>query len=382
MKMKRLLGAAFMSAALMISSQAKAETGVSSGEILFGQTAAIGGPASALGIGMRDGINAAFAEANGKGGVHGRKLKLVTLNDGYEPDKAIANMNSLISEQGIFAHIGAVGTPTSKAIAPIACDNKVPFVGPFTGAGFLREMPCVVNIRGTYCQEAETWVKHLTEDLGAKNIAILYQDDSFGRVGLDCTKKALSKRGMSLAAEGKYKRNTTAVKGAVVAIKKGKPDAIVTVGAYKPIAAFIKTAHKVGLNVPILNISFTGSKALAGELGSDTDKVVITQVVPFPFDTSIPLVAAYQAALGGKEPGFVSLEGYMVGRLAIAALEKAGKDVTRQGFLDAFTGTHDLGGASLTYNMPADNQGMEDIFLTLVKSGGQFESLDSLSGLK
>ncbi len=370
-------------AAATISFAAQAENGVTDGEITFGQTAAIGGPASALGTGMRDGINAAFKEVNAAGGVHGRTLKLITLDDGYEPDKAIANINKLIDEDKVFAHIGAVGTPTSKAIASIACDKNVPFVGPFTGAGFLRNMECVANVRASYCQEAETWVKHLTEDLGAKNIAIMYQDDSFGRVGLDCTKKALEKRSMTLAGEGTYQRNTTAVKGGVVKIKKANPDAIVTVGAYKPIAAFIKTARKVGLNVPILNISFTGSKALAKELGDQTDKVVVTQVIPFPFDASTDLVKQYQAALGG-DAGFVSLEGYVVGRVAVEALKKAGKDLSRDAFLSAFTGKHDLGGVTLEYNMPADNQGLDNVWLSVVDHAAPngFKSLNDLSSLK
>ena len=263
----------------------------------------------------------------------------------------------------------------------------MPFVGPFTGAGFLREMDCVVNIRGSYCAEAETWVKHLTEDLGAKNISLLYQDDGFGRVGLDCVNQALDKRGMKLASSGKYKRNTVAVKGAVANIKKGNPDAIVTVGAYKPVEEFIKIAHQVKMNVPILNVSFTGSNALAQELGGkDAEKVVITQVVPFPFDASLPLVGEYQNALKSYDaslnPGFVSLEGYLVGRITIESLKKSGKDLNRNAFLNAFTGTHDLGGVELTYNMPSDNQGKDDIYLTSVNNDGTFASLNSLKELK
>lgn len=371
--------------AVLASGPAFAENGVSEGEIVFGQTAAFEGPASALGTGMKQGILAAFKKANDAGGVNGRQLVVKHLDDGYEPDKAIENAKALIDQDKVFALIGPVGTPTSKAIQPIASENKVPFIGPFTGAGFLRDpyKPYVINVRGSYGQEAETWIKHLTEDLGAKNIAILYQDDSFGRAGLSGVKAALDKRGMTLAAEGTYTRNTTAVKGALVNIKKSNPDAVVTVGAYKPIAAFIKTARQLKLDVPILNISFTGSKALAAELGDQTDNVIITQVVPFPFDASIPLVAEYQEALkasdAAAEPGFVSLEGYMVGKLTVEALKKVGGDVTRQSFIDAVknTGTFDLGGVSLVYG-EGDNQGMDDVFLTTINSDGSFNSVSSL----
>jgi branched-chain amino acid transport system substrate-binding protein len=334
---------------------------------------------------MKEGLLAAFKEVNDAGGINGRMLNIKYLNDGYEPEKAIANTNALINDDKVFALIGAVGTPTSKVIQPITSEAKVPLIGPFTGAGFLRSpyKRYVVNVRGTYGQEAETWIKHLTEDLGAKRIAILYQDDSFGRAGLSGVQAALDKRGMTLVGEGTYARNTTAVKGAVLAIKKSNPDAIVTVGAYKPVAEFIRTAHKVGMNMPILSISFTGSKALAKDLGAEANDSIITQVVPFPFDISLPLVAAYQNALkaydANIEPGFVSLEGYMVGKLTVEALKNVSGDLTRESFLDAFAavGAFDLGGVTLTYGTD-DNQGMDDVYLTSIQADGSFKALENL----
>ena len=182
----RALLASVVSMSLTTSIAVKAETGVSGDAILFGQSAAMDGPAAALGNGMNEGIMAAFAEANRNGGVGGRQLQLNAYDDGYEPERAIEQTNKLIQQDQVFALIGGVGTPTSKAAQPIATEANVPYIGPFTGAGFLRnpELTNVVNVRGTYDQETETWIKHLTEDLGYDRIAILYQDDSFGRVGL------------------------------------------------------------------------------------------------------------------------------------------------------------------------------------------------------
>ncbi len=386
MKLLRKLAAGGILGAILAAGPLQAAPGVDDGRILFGQSAALGGPAAALGTGMRLGIMAAFKEANDAGGVNGRKLELKSYDDGYEPDRAIANTNKLIDEDQVFALIGAVGTPTSKATQPIATAKKVPFLGPFTGAGFLRkkENSNVINVRATYDQETEAWIKHLTEDLGFKNIAILYQDDGFGRVGLAGVKKAMEKRGLKLSAEGTYPRNTTAVKKALLAIRKARPEAVVMVGAYKPIAAFIKLAHKAKMNPVFVNISFVGSSALSKELGKDGAGVVITQVVPFPWDTSLPVVAAYQKALKAydskAEPGFVSLEGYIVGRLTVEALKKAGKDLSRQAFLDAVynTGRFDFGGAVLEYG-PGDNQGMSDVFLTIIQPDGSFKAVDKLS---
>ncbi|RMD62156.1 MAG: ABC transporter substrate-binding protein [Alphaproteobacteria bacterium] len=362
-----------------------ADPGVFPDRIVLGQSAAFEGPASALGQGMRLGLQAAFKEANDAGGVHGRKIELITYDDGYEPDKAIANTKKLIEQDQVFALIGEVGTPTSKATQPIATAAQVPFIGPFTGAGFLRnpELVNVVNVRATYDQETEAWIEHLTTDLGIKKIAILYQDDSFGRVGLAGVQKAMKKRGMNLVAEATYPRNTTAVKSALLTIRKADPEAVVMVGAYKPVAEFIKLAHKIKMDPVFVTISFVGSKALAKELGSDGAGVVITQVVPFPEDTSIPLVAAYHKALKAidpqAEPGFVSLEGYMVGRLFVEALSKAGAEPTRTTLLDAVyqTGRFDLGGVTLSYG-PGDNQGMDQVFLSVIEADGTFKAVDRL----
>lgn len=385
MKIDRFLAAAALGLGLGAGGPAIADPGVTADRILFGQSAALDGPASALGQGMRLGLLAAFEEANRKGGVLGRKLELLSKDDGYEPERAVDNTHALIEQDQVFALIGPVGTPTSKAAQPIATDAAVPFVGAFTGAGFLRDpaLGNVINLRGTYEAETEAWVEHLTKDLGYTRIAILYQDDSFGRAGLSGVQKALEKRGMALAAEGTYQRNTVAVKQALMEIRKAQPEAVAIVGAYKPAAEFIRLSRKLKFEPTFLNISFVGSLALAKDLGADGAGVVVTQVVPFPWDASIPAVADYQAALKAHdpaaEPEFVSLEGYLVGRLAIAALEKAGAEPTRQSFLDAIygAGALDLGGVTLTYG-PGDNQGMDRVFLTVIEPDGSFRAVERL----
>jgi ABC-type branched-subunit amino acid transport system substrate-binding protein len=381
-----LTAALALLAAPLLQGPAQAENGVSANSILFGQSAALEGPAAALGTGMRLGIEAAFAEANAAGGVKGRTLELISKDDGYEPEASVANTKTLIEEDRVFALIGPVGTPTSKATQPIATDAGVPYIGPFTGAGFLRapELTNVVNLRNTYDAETAAWIHHLTEDLGFERIAILYQDDSFGRVGLDGVTKALDAKGMSLAAEGTYQRNTVAVKSALLEIRKADPQAVVIVGAYKPAAEFIRLAKTLKMESVFVNISFVGSKALAEELGEHGDGVVITQVVPFPWNGEIPVVADYQAALSAyapdEEPGFVSLEGYLVGRLAVEALQRVEGQPTRKAFLDAIYngGAFDFGGVTLTYG-PGDNQGSDEVYLTVIEPDGTFKSVQSLS---
>ena len=366
------------------NSKAFAENGVFTDKIVFGQVAALEGPAKALGLGMREGILAAFGEINRAGGINGRKLELNSVDDGYEPEKTIEAIKKLITEEKVFALVGAVGTPTSKAGQPIATDAKVPFIGPFTGAEFLRNPynRYVVNVRSSYFQETEAWIEHLTKDLGISKIAILYQDDAFGLAGLEGVKIAMAKRDMSLVASGAFKRNTTAVKSALLDIMKGQPEAVVTVGPYKPIAEFVKVARQQEFNPIVLAISFVGSDALARELGSDGAGVVISQVVPFPWDASIPVVASYQAAMQAmktdSKPGFVSLEGYLVGQLVVEALKRMPEEPTREAFLDMIAkGGFDLGGVKLNY-APDKNQGMDQVFFTVLQRDGSFRPLTRL----
>ena len=198
--------------------------GVSDERVLFGQSAAFSGPASELGLNMRLGIQAAFEEANATGGVHGRRLELTTLDDAYEPEAAITNTKQLIEQENVFALIGAVGTPTSRSAVPVAVEANTPYLAPFTGAAFLRGEDLhdvVINLRASYNQETEEMVARLTNDLGVSRIALLYQDDSYGRAGYNGVQAALERRGMTLAAVGVYPRNTTAVKTAMLDLARG-----------------------------------------------------------------------------------------------------------------------------------------------------------------
>ena len=373
----------FILCALTSLEPIKAESGVYQDRIVFGQSAALNGPAAALGQGVRDGIQAAFKEANDAGGVHGRELELVARDDGYEPERAITNVKRLVEQDKVFAIIGEVGTPTSRAVQPITTEAGVPFFGPFTGAEFLRNpsLNNVINVRASYHQETETWTRHLVDNLGLKRIAILYQDDSFGRAGLEGLRRALKNRDLELIAEGTYMRNTTAVKRGLLAIRKAKPQAVAIVGAYEPSAEFIRIARRLGLNAVFVNISFVGSEALAEELGADGEGVIVSQVVPLPHDQTVPIVADYNralAALGSElEPGFVSLEGYIVGRLAVAALEASGPEVTRESLLATIksVGNFDLGGIELSFG-PGDNQGMDAVFLTTLKNDGRYHAVE------
>ena len=365
------------------------EPGVFDDYILFGQSAAFSGPANELGINMRLGIKAAFHEVNQRGGVNGRQLELKVMDDAYEPEAAIANTKQLIEDR-VFALIGAVGTPTSRSATPIAAEEGIPYVAPFTGAAFLRdpEWENIVNLRASYNQETEEMVERLTQDLGVERISVMYQDDSYGRAGYNGVTSALDRRGMELVSVGLYPRNTLSVKTGLLDLRQGNPEAVIIIGAYQPVAAVISWARYMGMDPIFMTVSFVGSNALAEELSSKELRssgagVFVTQVVPFPTDTSITVVQSYHRALSefasAAEPGFVSFEGYLAGRLAIAALERCGPDVTRICFLDIIRDEEpfDLDGFEIGYG-PGDNQGSDSVFLTVIGRDGAYRPISTL----
>ena len=336
---------------------------------------------------MKAGILAAFKEVNDKGGVNGRRLELQSLDDAYEPEAAVANTQQLI-EEGVFALIGAVGTPTSQSAVPVTEANDVPYMAPMTGAEYLRDNTrhTVINLRASYYQETEEMVERLTTDMGYDRIAILYQDDSFGRAGLQGVLLALERRELSAVGKGVFPRNTIAVKTALLDLRAIEPQAVIIVGPYKPTATFIKWARRLGMDPIFMTLSFVGSNALARELGAEGSGVLVTQVVPFPTGDTINASALYRAALKAYdpavEPGFISFEGYLAGRLAAYVVFQCGKQVSRD-CINSVLRTDDsisLDGFKLRYGKN-DNQGSDRVFLTAIGPDGRYSPVTSLTSV-
>ncbi len=366
------------------ASSIQAQEGITPTQILIGQVCALNGPAQGLGQELKAGAAAYFDFINSQGGVHGRTIKLVSLDDGYEPEKTIAATKQLLEQEKVFALFGYVGTPTSSAAVPLAKAAQVPFFGPFTGAEFLRNPVSenVYNVRASYFQETELQVHELVDGLGKKNIAVFYQDDNYGKAGLGGAQKAMRKRGLDVSATGTYTRNTVEVKAGLAPIQAAKPDAVILIGTYKACAAFIKTAKAAGLKSIFLNVSFVGSIPLAKELGSDGEGVFVTQVVPLPWDASVPLVKEYQANLKkhslAADFSFGSLEGYLDAKVFVEGLRAAGKSLTRASLMAAFDKMKnvDCGGVAVDFG-PQDHQGLEKVYLTVIQNGS-FKQIHSL----
>lgn len=355
----------------------QAEEGVTDREILVGQFAAFSGPASQLGLRMQAGIKAYFTAVNAAGGINGRTLKLVSRDDGYEPAKAAEAVKALIKDDKVFALIGSVGTPTGLAAAPILSEEKVPLVGMFTGAQALREPfnRQIFHVRASYFDETERIVQHLTT-LGIKKIAVFYQNDAYGKAGLEGVERALTKRQLKPTATATVERNTVDVAKAVDTIVAAQPEAVVQVGAYKAVASFIKQARAKGYGGQFFNVSFVGSKALADELGDVGQGVVISQVVPFPYTPASTIVRDYQqhmTAAGDKEFDFSSMEGYLTARVFVEGLRKAGRTPTRESLITGLESMRDLdlGGFTISFS-PKNRQGSTFTDLTIVGRGGRF----------
>ena len=353
---------------------AQATEGISVSEIKLGMVNAQTGPASGLGKGMRSGAEAMFKAVNAKGGVNGRMINLVVGDDGYEPNKSVDETLKMIEQEKVFSLFGYVGTPTTNAALPIIKEMEIPLLGAFTGAMSLRQPvnKQVFNVRASYDDEAEALVAHFIAK-GAKTVAVFHQDDSFGAAVLSGTEKALKKRNMSVQTKGVFQRNTLAVKTGLATMLDAKPDAVVMVGPYAPLATFIKEARAAGLRSQLATVSFVGTDNLVAEIGKEGDGVVISQVVPFPEDNDLPLQRECREALAahnGEKLGFVNFEGCITAKVALTALERAGKEPTRAELIKALRGLNgvDLGGMKLAYTED-NHQAFKEVFLTQIQGG-------------
>ena len=329
-----------------------------SDKIVLGQSAPFTGPAAQLGIQYNAGAQLWFSQVNASGGIGGRQLEIVQLDDGYDPERCAENTRKLI-DRDVLALFGYVGTPTSIAALPLALKAKVPFIAPFSGAMALRNPvhSQVFHVRASYNDETALIVKQLN-NLGLRKIAVFYQNDAYGKAGLDGVTAALAKLGSAPVATAVVERNSVDVAAAVATINAAMPDAVVQISAYKTCAAYIRSARKAGYGGQFFNVSFVGTKALSDELGKDAAGVVISQVVPSPFVQSNGLVREYNEAVqkagNGATANYSSLEGYLAARVLVDGLRRGGK-ATREGLVSGLEGLGSQSFGGLTVNFSKSN---------------------------
>jgi ABC-type branched-subunit amino acid transport system substrate-binding protein len=369
--------------------------GVTDNEIRFGISAAFTGSAKELGNQMKLGIETAFNLINDSSGIHGRQLRLVAADDGYEPMRAAETMNELYEKQQVFGFVGNVGTPTAVVALPYALERRTLFFGAFTGAGLLRRDPpdrYVFNYRASYAEETDAVVRYLVKMRGLRpeQIAVFAQQDAYGDSGFAGVAKAM--RALRGGNEGAilrldYKRNTLDVDDAVARLRAHKIPikAIVMVGAYRSCAKFIEKTRDVYPGMIYTNVSFVGSTSLADELmllgPRYANGVIVTQVVP-AVDSYASAILKYKTALAkyfpGVLPDYVSLEGYVAGSLLLEGLKRAGRQLDTEKLVEALETVRDFDmglGAPISFG-PTEHQGSHKVWGTQLNEYGRYQAID------
>jgi len=355
------------------SSWAQAASG--SGAIVLGQSAPFSGAAEQLGLQFHLGAQLYFEALNQKGGVNGRRIELRRLDDGYEPERCVANTKQFISE-GVFALFGYIGTPTSVAALPLATESRTPFFAPFTGAEVLRDPfnRYAIHVRASYYDETAAIVRQTTTT-GIKKIAVFHQNDAYGKAGLEGVSRALKALNLQPVGLGTVERNSVDVSKAVHDIMAQRPEAIVQISAYKSCAAFIREARKRGFAGNFFNVSFVGTQALLDELGADARGVAVSQVMPFPYAPVTALSGEYLAAVNAKQgrtANYSGIEGFVAAKVFTEAVRRAGANLSRDSFIGAVEGLRnvDLGGFPLEFG-PGKHTGSKFVELTLLTEDGR-----------
>jgi len=345
--------------------------------LVLGQSAPFTGPAAQLGIQFHQGAKLFLDQYNAQPGR--RNVVIKNLDDGYEPDRCAANTQKLIDED-VFALFGYIGTPTSMAALPLAVKEKVPFVAPFSGAISLREPfhRNVFHLRASYNDETALIVKQLTH-LGLKKIAVFYQNDAYGKAGLDGVTLALSQQELKPVALATVERNSVDVASAVKSITAARPDAVVQVGAYKACAAFIRQARKAGYGGTFFNVSFVGTQALADELGKEGAGVMVTQVVPSPYNPANALAREFTEAVkkagAGASANFSSMEGYLAAKVLTEGLRRTTGKASRDGLIAGLESIdrQQFGGFEVSFSAK-NHVGSKFVELSMITADGKIRT--------
>ena len=352
--------------------------GVSVDEIRLGSSLALSGHASFLGTQTLHGALSYIRAINETGGVHGRSIKVIAYDDGYDPPRCLENTQRLIAEDQVFALFCYVGTPTSVKIMPLVQEARIPLVGLFTGAQILRNpfQRYIINIRASYYEETGAVVKELVESLALRKFAVFYQYDDYGFDGLTGTQIALKQFGLTPVATGSYRRGSLEVEDALARIIASKAEVVIMIGTYEPCAKFIRLAKSRGYQPIFHCVSFVGADELVKKLGTAGEGVIITQVVPPPTETLLlPAAEEYTRLMArffpDDEPNFVGFESYLNAKVMVEGLRRAGRDLKREKFIDALESIENFSlgiGNPLNFSSQ-DHQGLDKVYFTQVHEG-------------
>jgi ABC-type branched-subunit amino acid transport system substrate-binding protein len=368
---------AFFAFALALAASAMAEDGITKDQILLGQTTALSGPLADLGKETSSGANAYFSYINSQGGINGREIKLITLDDGYNTQRGVENVKQLIKNEKVFALFNNISTPMNLAIMPIIEKYGVPNFAPYTGSEAIR-MPfnrLVFHVRAGYKDEIESIIRHL-DIRGLDRLAVIYQNNAFGKGGLGNVTQAVPKTAVKVVSSMPIESDGSDVEKAAHAIYPSKPNVILLITAGKSTLDFVKAYNKLSPGVQYSMLSVMGTQETVQALGNARFGTIVSQVMPFPFSGTTSIVMKYQSImkkLGIKEYSFASMEGFVSAVAIVEGLKRAGKHPTRQSFITALESMHDynLGDFYLDYS-PTRHLGSRFVDLTVMTKDGRF----------
>lgn len=349
-----------------------------SGVIRLAQSTALSGPLGELGSAMHQGAKACFSALNAKGGVHGRMIELTVADDGYDIQRALSNVKGFISDRNNFALFNCMGTPMIEAMLGQVIESGMPFFAPFTGAlsAHPKNTPNVFNIRASYADEAEQVVRHLST-IGIKRIAIAYQNNSFGKEVFNSAQLAMAKHKIDATALVTVENSAVDAVAAAAKVASSQPEAVLMGLAGKPTIEFVKAIRLQRKGLPLYALSSMGSAATLKAMGDDAMGISVSQVVPLPSNTRVPLVREFQEAwkaiTPSQEASHLALEGYINARVFAEALRRAGRNPTRSSFMESAWAIkrHDLGGYEVNFTDSATSAS-RFIELTMVSRDGRF----------
>lgn len=372
---RRLLAGAAALTAVVAAPRVRAQP---NDVIRLGQSVALTGPLADLGQAMHRGSQVCFDAVNAQGGVNGRRIELVTRDDGYDVKRAMANIGGFLEDPATFGLFSCMGTPIIEGMLPMIRNTDVPCFAPLTGANSARprDMRNVLNVRASYAEETERLVEHLAT-INLKRIAVAYQNNAFGQEVLQAAEGAIKRYNLSLAAAAPVQNDASDAGAAAKAINAAAPEAVLLGLAGKPTVGFVKSVCAQNRGLPLYSLSVMGSAGILKALGDDAVGIAVSQVVPLPSRSVMPVVRdflkAWNAAPSTIEPSHLALEGYINGRVFVEGLRRAGRDLSRKSFIEAAWGIKrfDLGGFLLNFDQPGRNAS-RFVELTMIGRGGRF----------
>lgn len=373
---------------LLASGYSYAEPGISNDQILIGQSCDFSGLFKEYGNGIKSGATAYFTYINVSGGIRGKKIKLVSIDDHYDTQQCIANTEKLLGQDNVFLLFGYLGTSTTQAVLDTVKKNAVPFFAPVTGSELLRKPVTreVFNIRGSYTDEAESIIEALLMK-NIKKISVFYMDSDYGKNGLGVIEAGLKKRGLSVHSRACYSINgkdTKDINQAANELFASEPEAIIVFAGNAPASSFIEQMKNKKSKAMIVNLSPVGGDLLANKLSNKGVGVVISQIMPFPFDKRVPIVAEYQryseTYTPDAETGYAGLEGFIAAKALCIIFSKM-QTFTRQEFISTAEKLYEyIGGYKVNFT-PSDHSGSNMVQFTQIAPGGFLGNIENLNQL-